>query len=204
MKLVFEEVIKWIETTENNWWIYVFILPVVAAIGALLFYVLLLPLRQQKERKISNLPHGQAIELSEIGHISYSNIGITVDFSRNDKETIRRALVQGGKTANYYLIHIVETAGASYYGEGVMDYETRSDRQNVEKYKLSLERLGYRAQVLMGYGKASASIAELAKKHRFDLLVMGAHGHRGISDIVYGTTVESVRHKVNIPILIVR
>jgi manganese transport protein len=36
------------------------------------------------------------------------------------------------------------------------------------------------------------------------MLVMGSHGHRGISDVVYGQTVTGVRHGVTIPVLVVR
>jgi manganese transport protein len=37
----------------------------------------------------------------------------------------------------------------------------------------------------------------------FDLLVLGGHGHSGLKDLLFGTTVDSVRHRVNIPVFIV-
>jgi manganese transport protein len=37
-----------------------------------------------------------------------------------------------------------------------------------------------------------------------DLLVMGAHGHGGIKDLIFGNTINPVRHILNIPILVVR
>jgi manganese transport protein len=42
--------------------------------------------------------------------------------------------------------------------------------------------------------------------HEFgaDWLVMGAHGHTFFKDLIFGTTVDSVRHRVKIPVLIVR
>ncbi len=33
---------------------------------------------------------------------------------------------------------------------------------------------------------------------------MGAHGHKGLKDLIFGTTVEGVRHKVMIPVLVVK
>jgi len=36
-----------------------------------------------------------------------------------------------------------------------------------------------------------------------DLLFMGAHGHRGLKDLILGQTVDYVRHAVKIPVLIV-
>jgi manganese transport protein len=204
VKLVFEEVYGWLESTDHAWWIYVFVMPLVFGVGFLLLYVLISPWLKKEKLTPDNLPHGQAIEISEIENISYSNIGIPVDFSKNDKNTIRHALIQGGKSANYYLIHIVETAGARYHGDKVMDYETQSDTENLEKYRLNLVQLGYNANVLIGYGNTASAIALLAQKSNLDLLVMGAHGHKGISDWIFGTTLDTVRHKVKIPVLIIR
>jgi manganese transport protein len=33
--------------------------------------------------------------------------------------------------------------------------------------------------------------------------VCGSHGHRGIEDLIYGQTVDTVRHALDIPMLIV-
>jgi len=33
---------------------------------------------------------------------------------------------------------------------------------------------------------------------------MGAHGHGGLKDLIFGATISSVRHKLRIPILVVR
>ena len=204
MKLVFEQVFSWINTSENNWWVYVFILPLVAGILFLLAYISFHPIFSKGQKELSPTPHGQITEIPEIGTVEYKRIAIPVDFSKHDRDTIRNAIIQGGKNAHYFLIHIVETAGAAYHGEKVMDYETKADLANLEKYQLNLRNLGYEASVEIGYGKTASSIAKLVKKNNIDLLVMGAHGHRGIKDIIWGSTLDSVRHKVKIPVLIVR
>ena len=56
----------------------------------------------------------------------------------------------------------------------------------------------------MGYGNPKKIIPVLVKEFNSDLLVMGAHGHKLIKDLIFGTTVDTVRHRVNIPVLIVR
>jgi len=203
VKLVFEEVYGWIVNTPNNWWIFVFILPIIALICLLLLYVLIVPLIQQSQQKTLKLPHGKALHIDEIQSLTYKEIGITLDFSKKDRDTIRHALIQGGHTAHYYLIHIVETAGATYHGDKAMDYESLSDIENVKKYQADLEKLGYNATVLVGYGNTSSAITKLAKENKLDLLVMASHGHKGLSDLIFGTTLESVRHNVGIPILII-
>jgi manganese transport protein len=33
---------------------------------------------------------------------------------------------------------------------------------------------------------------------------MGTHGHTGFKDLIFGTTVDKLRHKISIPLLIVK
>jgi len=37
-----------------------------------------------------------------------------------------------------------------------------------------------------------------------DLIAMSTHGHRFISDILYGATADKVRHAVEVPVLLLR
>ncbi len=204
-KLVIQQLSIWIsENQDNSWWIYLIVFPAVIFVSCLLIYVGIVPFFKKLERKETNVPHGHALEISHVDLIKYKKIGITVDFSKNDRNTIHHALIQGGKDAEYQLIHIVETAGAKFHGEKVFDLETKSDKDNLEIYKQNLLDLGYKAHISIGYGTAAQAISELVKKKDLDLLVMGAHGHKGISDLIFGTTVETVRHNVNIPILIIK
>lgn len=204
VKLVIQEVTGWISGGENVWVIYVFVLPVIMTVSMLLLYVIFVPFFRKHNGGLSNVPHGSVHKIGNIENIQYKKIGITVDFSKNDINTIRHALIQGGKGANYVMIHIVETAGARFHGEKVLDHETQIDISNLEKYQLNLKDLGYGAEIAIGYGVAAKAISKLVKTNELDLLVMGAHGHKGISDLIFGTTVDTVRHNVSIPILIIK
>ena len=203
VKLVIEEISGWAKDS-NNWWIYVIVVPALIFIVFLLLYVFFHPLIEKKNRERQIVPHGNALDIGKIEKISYNRIGIAVDFSKNDGNTIRHALIQGGKDAHYYLIHVVETAAARYHGHEVMDHETESDAKNLEKYRVNLEDLGFDSTPFIGFGSTAKAIAEISNKNELELLVMGAHGHKGLKDLIFGTTVNSVRHKVNIPVLIIR
>jgi manganese transport protein len=204
VKLVIEEISGWAKEA-NNWWIYVIVVPALILIVLLLLYVFFHPLLEKKKNASKQLvPHGNALDIGKIDKISYKRIGIAVDFSKNDRNTIRHALIQGGKDAHYYLIHVVETAAARYLGNEVMDHETQSDTANLEKYRTNLEDLGYDSTPFIGFGSTAKAIAEISNKNELELLVMGAHGHKGLKDLIFGTTVDSVRHKVKIPVLIIR
>ncbi|HTP12149.1 MAG TPA: universal stress protein [Bacteroidota bacterium] len=45
---------------------------------------------------------------------------------------------------------------------------------------------------------------KLSREGNIDLLVMGGHGHRGLKDLVFGTSVSKVRHGLKIPVLVVQ
>ncbi|HZX58911.1 MAG TPA: Nramp family divalent metal transporter, partial [Mucilaginibacter sp.] len=204
-KLVADQLQDWIKQYPNMVVvIYGLVVPVTLAIAALLIYVFLRPILFKHKDMPSQVPHGLATAITDLSPISYKKIGITIDFSKNDKDCIRHAIMQGGKHAHYTLIHVVETAGASYYGTEVMDHETQSDVDNLEQYVLSMKELGYKAESRIGFGRAAKSIAQIVNDEHIEFLVMGSHGHKAIKDLIFGTTVNSVRHKVNIPVLVVK
>ncbi|MCJ0743088.1 Nramp family divalent metal transporter [Pedobacter montanisoli] len=202
IKLVIEEINIW-KAENDGWYIYVIVIPIAIIIALLLLYIFIYPLINKHKLKVK-VPHGDALEIATVEKIDYSRIGITIDFSKHDRNTIRHALIQGGKHAHYYLIHVVETAAARYHGQTVLDHETQADMENLKKYQENLAELGYHATPQIGFGGTAKAIAEISHKQNIELLVMGAHGHKGLKDIIFGTTVNAVRHKVSIPVLIVR
>jgi manganese transport protein len=202
VKLVMEEISSW--TGGGGWYVYALIVPTAILIGLLLLFIFIYPFVRSGTLQAHTAPHGNALNIPEIEKIQYSRIGITVDFSKDDRNTIRHGLLQGGKEAHYYLIHVVETAAARYHGNSALDYETLTDAENLDRYRSNLAELGYKSTVHIGYGGTVKAIVDITAKNDLELLVMGAHGHKGLKDLILGTTVNSVRHRVSIPVLIVR
>ncbi len=204
-KLVFEQIVSWIAGNPNGViWIYGLVVPLVIGIFLLLIYVFIRPLLFKHYDKPAYVPHGIASAITELDAIEYKHIAVTIDFSKNDTDCLRHAIMQGGKHAQYSLIHVVETAGARYYGGQVMDNETQSDFDNLDVYVAALKKLGYKAEPQIGYGTAASAIADIVKKEGVDFIVMGSHGHKALKDLIFGTTVNSVRHMVNVPVLVVK
>ena len=206
VKLVIDQIFDWIKQYPSSQiWIYIFVVPLTLGILALLLYIFFKPILNFHPEKAAQVPHGVAEAIHDLTVTkAYKNIGITIDFSKNDRDSIRHGVMQGGKLAEYTLIHVVETAAANYHGTEVMDMETQSDQQNLKIYVDALLALGYNAQGKIGYGRAANAIAQIVKNDAIDFIVMGAHGHKALKDLIFGTTVDKVRHKVNVPILIVR
>ncbi|MGQ0829048.1 MAG: Nramp family divalent metal transporter [Bacteroidota bacterium] len=203
-KLVVETVNKWISTSENPIVLIFTVVPLIVGAGILLLYITFAPLMQKAKRVKTQVPDGKPGKLDLISDIKYKRIAITVDFSPSDNKAISNAIAQGGKTADYILIHIVETAGARLMDSEIDDLETLSDKQNLEKYKNELSEKGYAIETKLGFGNPKKSIPEIVNTCDCDLLVMGAHGHRALKDILFGTTLDAVRHNVKVPVLIVR
>jgi manganese transport protein len=205
VRLVLQEIETWASASPGSAnLVHYVVAPIAVAIGALLLYVFARPLLYKHNDHPVYVPHGIAAALDNLDAVNYKDIGITIDFSKNDQDCIRHALMQGGKEAHYNLIHVVETAGARYYGQQVMDSETQSDVDNLDKYILALTKLGYNAEAKIGYGSAASSIAQIVIENNIDFVVMGSHGHKALKDLIFGTTVNSVRHKVNVPVLVVK
>jgi manganese transport protein len=202
--LVYDEIQGWIESAgEYKILIYTIVIPVALACIALLGYIFIHPFLTSATGQKTQLPHGQAVDFAEIGSITYKHIAMAVDFSGHDQQIIKSAINQGGKSAKYTFIHVVESAAARYLGKNTMDYETHLDQDSLVKYQNKLQDLGYKVDIQIGFGRASSEITKIVSGRDIDLLVMGEHGHKGIKDLVFGTTVNSVRHSVKIPILIV-
>jgi nucleotide-binding universal stress UspA family protein len=53
-------------------------------------------------------------------------------------------------------------------------------------------------------GDPAGEIIRFAQDQRCDLIAMGTHGHRFFGDLLLGTTVDKVRHAVDIPVLLIR
>lgn len=73
-----------------------------------------------------------------------------------------------------------------------------------EELAREIEERDLPVETMVRFGNPVEEIVNAVKEAGFDMLVIGSHGHRGIEDLIYGQTVNSVRHAIKIPVLIVR
>jgi manganese transport protein len=204
-KLVFDEISGWLETSENPIVLWLTVVPLAFGFLILLLYIILKPFVTKAKHEItSHLPHNFELNFSKVATYNKKNIAISVDFSDADQIAINSAFELGGKEANYTLIHVVETIGAIFYGETIEDHETTIDEKLLLEYKDILSKKGFTIATQLGFGKPNKAIPEIVNEGNFDILVMGTHGHTGLKDILFGTTVDKLRHKISIPLFIVK
>jgi manganese transport protein len=170
---------------------------------AFLLYTIALPLMQHA-RTEARAPHGAFQALGSFENPSYQRIVVALDFSSVDGKVLQHAMAAGQHEANYLLIHAVETAGAIVMGADINDLEAESDLKNLQNYADNLKELGFDVEARIGYGSPRKVIAKAVLEYDADLLVLGAHGHFGVKDFIFGATANAVRHAVKIPVLIVK
>ena len=63
---------------------------------------------------------------------------------------------------------------------------------------------GFVVKGILGFKETANEIIRIVREENADLLIIGAHGHKGIKDFIYGTTINKVRHELEIPVFIVK
>ena len=200
-QMLFNKVKEWLQNSEYSLWISVIVIPFMLLCLGILLFITFEPLFKKPKQQVSSQFHGDVAKISFETQKPYSSIAVTVDFSSSDNKAINKALMLGGKQAHYLLIHVLETTNAVVYGEQTNDHERTEDSANLQAYKNQLIEQGYHCDVKLGFGSPKSVIPKLVDN--CDLLVMGTHGHTTFKDILFGTTVESVRHKIDIPLVLV-
>lgn len=204
-KLVYDEIKGWLETSDNPIIIWITVVPLAIGFLILLLYIVFKPFFVKAKHNIENhSPHNLQLKLDGSNAYATKRIAIAVDFSSADELAINSAFELGGKKAKYTLIHIVETVGAMMYGSNIDDHETTIDERLLLEYENMLKEKGYHVETKLGFGKPNKTIPKIVNSDNFDILVMGTHGHTGIKDLLFGTTVDKVRHKISIPLFILK
>jgi manganese transport protein len=201
-RLVTEQMIETIKQSDNIFLIAVIVIAALAFV-ALFLVMTFYPFYFKRKKSAADSMHGATPQLAHLTVDPFKKIAVALDFKNLDEKLIAHALNQGSRQSIYLLIHIVETVSAGFSGNATDDDETRTDMQRLQALAAQLETMGYTAKTQLGYKNRVTEIVRIVKEFDADILIMGAHHHTGLKDIVYGETVNQVRHKLPIPVLIV-
>ncbi len=200
-RLVLNTVSDWITGAgEMSIILQLTIVPFIAAVFLFLLYIAI-P-KNWRRRKIT-MP--SEIEQLDIVLPRFATIGVALDLGALDPKVLSHAqslAQQNG--ARLILLHVVEGVGGQLFGRDADDDEARDDREHIEKHAEQLRNTGLEVEAILGFGRVPKEIIRISKEQKIDLLVMGGHGHRGIKDIFFGTSVSKVRHGLKIPVLVIQ
>jgi manganese transport protein len=202
IRMLTNEVSSFFAGSTNIFWKILIITGGAMFLG-LLVYIIVYPLVNKKPKAGSIQMHPQIEGLQKLAIPSYKKIAVALDFGENDDTLLAHAIGQGQGQAEYLLIHVVESVPARLLGKESDDYETRNDEARLQMYVQQLHEQGLSATSHLGFRNRAEEIIRIIKESKADMLVIGAHRHSGIKDWLYGETINSVRHELKIPILVV-
>jgi manganese transport protein len=135
----------------------------------------------------------------------YRKILVPLDHSDRDRAAIAHAAAMARlHGAALHLLHIEEGVTSLLFGALSSTAEIQAGEEYFKEIVRSLEAEGIQAELTVVHGRSPKDeIVRLARDIRPDLIVMGAHGHRGVKDLIFGNTINGVRHEVSAPVLVV-
>ena len=104
------------------------------------------------------------------------------------------------------LVHVADGWVARNYDQLQLaeSQEMKNDRSYLESTAADLRAAGLDVSVHLAMGDPPAEILRTADREKCDLIAMTTHGHRLIGDLIFGSTINEVRHKAMVPVLLVR
>jgi len=137
----------------------------------------------------------------------YKTILVPVENRESDQTILRhiRALARlaGSKLI---LVHVADGWVARNFEEFELQEseEMKLDRQYLAEIQTELRGEGFEVSSVLALGDPATEIIKLATAEPVDLIAMTTHGHRGVSDLLYGSTADKVRHSVEVPVLLLK
>jgi manganese transport protein len=199
-RLVADTISGWIAESSNPLMIWVTVVPIAIGCGLLLLYVALPASWIRRKQRVA--PVVSPIEFTEQ---KYSRIGVALDYGTMDAKVLSHAISAAKKNeAELFLFHIVEGVSGQLYGGEAFDAEARQDKDRLDAIAEELRSKGIEVFPKLGFGDVPNEIIKLTREHNIDLLIMGAHGHRGMRDLLFGASISEVRHALKIPVLVIQ
>jgi nucleotide-binding universal stress UspA family protein len=137
----------------------------------------------------------------------YKTILVPVE-NRETDETILRHIRPLAKLtgAKLMLVHVADGWAARNFEHLKLreSEEMKQDREYLAGLEKQLQAEGFEVSSILAMGEPATEIIKLAHAEPVELIAMSTHGHRFISDLLYGSTADKVRHQVDVPVLLLK
>ena len=135
----------------------------------------------------------------------YTRILVAIENSAADRTILEHVKQLAAMTgAEILLVHVADGWAARHFNDLKLreSDEIKADRAYLEGLAEALP--GLRVSTELAMGDPADELIRLVEERHADLLAMSTHGHRGLNDLIRGTTVSKVRHLVKVPVLLLR
>jgi manganese transport protein len=171
----------------------------------LLLWVTFEPLIRRSSRGSAR----SAIVLPEMAAVPapvYHRILVPLDHTELDRLAVGHAAAMARLYgASVFLLHVEEDVTSIVYGQDASTAEVTAGGEYLACIAQSLRDQGITVETSIAHSSSpTKEIVRYAREIGPDLVIMGAHGHGGIKDLIFGNTINPVRHQIPVPMLIVR
>ena len=138
--------------------------------------------------------------------LEYRRILVPLDHTDLDRQALGHAAAMAKMHgAKLYLLHVEEGVTSRVYGPLAATAEVEAGEHYLNRISESLRAEGIEVEAAIIHGpEPGREIVRYASQIAPDLIIMGAHGHRRLKDLIFGNTINPVRHDLRVPLLIVR
>jgi manganese transport protein len=177
----------------------------IALILGVLIYITIIPLIKPEQGWGAVPASGSQIIAKQLKPLHVSHIGVALERTPGDSEVISAAVtIARTLHARITLIHVVESPGSMMLGNRSESHHSRQDESYLEELAREIEDVDLPVETCLLAGSPDEELISSVDLLGLDMLVLGSHGHRGIADVIFGQTVSSVRHAIDIPVLVIR
>jgi manganese transport protein len=134
----------------------------------------------------------------------YKRVAVALDFSGSEKKLLEESLrfIDKRKT-EVWLLHVVESPVARTLGIEAEDRETETDQQRLDQLANIMKKDGISVQSRLGAGNPVSQLAAMINELKVELVIVGSHGHAGVSDLIHGSVINDLRHHVQANVMII-
>jgi manganese transport protein len=211
LRLVYTTVGEWLDAAgEWRWLLTMGLLPILVGLVFLLIWVVaepFLPAFLQRRGRAVPLPMPATGFVAEnLPAPFYRRLMVPLDHTGRDRAAVAHAAALARTYgSNVVLVHVEEGVTSQVYGPLAQTAEVTAGQTYLEEIAGKLRASGIEVSTVVAHAEAPASaIVKVARECEPDLVIMAAHGHTGLQDLIFGATINDVRHRLNVPILVVR
>jgi len=201
----------WLGSSASGFWrilIWLVTLPGAVIILLLLLWVTFEPLLSRTLRSYGRAPVSlpETAGAEAIVPPAYHRILVPLDHTSLDRLAVSHAAAMARQYgAKLYLLHVEEDVTSQIYGQAASTAEVEAGEQYIDQIARGLQEQGISVEAAISHSSSPGKeIVRYAHEVNPDLVIMGAHGHGGLKDLIFGTTINPVRHNLQVPMLIVR
>jgi manganese transport protein len=135
----------------------------------------------------------------------YKTILVTLDATPTDRAIIEHVKQLAAKmNSRVVLLHVATGVSAQFHGANAGGEEVEEDQAYLDRIRTEFESAGIPVRAELAFGDPVREIVKRADEKDCDIVAMSTHGHKGVADLILGSTANQVRHRVSVPVLLLR